>query len=245
MESSGRKVFKTKVLMTYSTVPRVDGGDSFVYSDKCNSGDYFAVTNYSDSTNWNKWKDFFAKLPQGKKFIFEVKLSGAIETSLTPQFGHLSWSRAEIKITEIESIKDVTAFAKKPDHKAETPLINFGKGLWTIGTEVVLFLLGSKNTINIDEFIAPDFVLTDALGKKFNRETILNLKNQYLFNEIENYQTIKVSNEQSKQTQNSYKVYGFVVISDKEGKEKRLNFENTFQYKNDSWSLIEIRLSNP
>src|SRR5689334_13060920 len=37
-----RRTIRMKALMTWSTVARVDGGDTVLYSPRCNSGDYFA-----------------------------------------------------------------------------------------------------------------------------------------------------------------------------------------------------------
>lgn len=103
------QIIKSRAFMTYSTVTRVDGGDSFLYSKNCNNGDYFAVTNFSKLNNLSKWEKFFAKLPGEKNFIFEISFIGKLQTSVIPFFGHLGWSRAEIEIFKIESMKDITS----------------------------------------------------------------------------------------------------------------------------------------
>ncbi len=42
-EDYNEKLIRTKVILVYSSDPRVDGGDNYFYSTRCNSRDFFAL----------------------------------------------------------------------------------------------------------------------------------------------------------------------------------------------------------
>src|SRR5438874_7855845 len=66
------KTVSSSALMFYSTVGRVDGGDTFLYSGDCNGSDYFAIPQ-GNSRAWAKWQNFFDKLPPEKNLTLEIK----------------------------------------------------------------------------------------------------------------------------------------------------------------------------
>lgn len=233
------KPVKIRALMTYSTVSRVDGGDSFFYSANCNNGDYFAVADFSNLKDSDKWQTFFDKLPAQKNYIFEVNLQGNLEVLMTPLFGHLSWSRAEIEITEIESIQDVTRNARKPDYKAERPLTEKGKTLQLVNTETIFYLVRGKTGLNFDEYLSPRYVLTDSNGNSFNKSNYQNVSERNLYSSFE---TISVSGGEVRRIGNKYKVLGTVTFSQAD-KKHILNYENTFEFRNDWWILTETKFT--
>lgn len=241
------KLIKTKALMTYSTVSRVDGGDSFLYSPKCNNGDYFAVTNFSKLKNHNKWNNFFNSLPLEKSYILEVEFVGKIETSIIPSFGHLAWSRAEVTIIKITSINDITSISKnkEPDYKAETPLTNNGTSLTNLNSTIMFYLLGNKNSyFDFSNSVSDKFILTDKLGRNFYKNNYLKLVDEGIFDKSKKWDTTSVSNGYAvKFGKDLYKVSGKVGIEYVDGKKKELKYENTFQLVKDSWMLLEIKLS--
>lgn len=228
---------KIRALMTYSTISRVDGGDSFLYSANCNNGDYFAVADFSNLKDSDKWRTFFEKLPAQKNFIFEVKLQGNLEVSLAPWFGHLSWSRARIKITEIESIKNVTRNARKPDYKAERNLTEKGKTLQLVNNETLFRLFKGESQLNLGEYFSPEYILTDSSGNVFNKSNYQNISERNLY---KSFETIGVSGGRVERIGNKYKVSGTVTFSQAD-KKHILNYENTFEFRNDWWILTETK----
>ena len=90
-------------LMFYSTVGRVDGGDTFLYSPDCNGPDYFSIPS-GNSKVWGKWQSFFDKLPPEKNLAIEIKFEGKPDVAIAGLFGSLDgWARAEIKFSKIVS----------------------------------------------------------------------------------------------------------------------------------------------
>ncbi|MEK7724148.1 MAG: hypothetical protein AAB336_07370 [Acidobacteriota bacterium] len=225
--------------MSFSTISRIDGGDTFLYSVECNNGDYFALANFSNLKDIAKWQIFFDKLPNEKNFIFEVELQGNLEVSIAPWFGHLSWSRAKIEITEIESIKDVTRKAQKPNYKTERPLTEKGRTLQLVNTETLFYLVKGKTELNLGDYFSPEYILTDSNGNIFNKLNYQNLSERKLFS---NFETISVSGGRVERIGNKYKVLGTVTFSQAD-KKHILNYENTFEFRNDWWILTETKFT--
>ncbi len=232
--------------MTYSTVSRVDGGDSFLYSKECNNGDYFTVTNFSKLNNSSKWKNFFGKLPEEKNFIFEINFTGKLQTSIIPLFGHLGWSRAEIEIIEIHSMKDVTfaSGVKKPNFEAETPLIEKSRQLETINNQILLFFLNNpKDEKDTDIYIADNFTIIGTFGKSFKKNNFPELVFGDLFDEIKDYDTSILKITDVKMTKENYEVHGIFSISNKNGNQQSLKYKNIFLPTKDSWLLTKTEFS--
>ena len=233
------RTVKIRALMSFSTISRIDGGDTFLYSVECNNGDYFALANFSNLKDIAKWQIFFDKLPNEKNFIFEVELQGNLEVSIAPWFGHLSWSRAKIEITEIESIKDVTRKAQKPNYKTERPLTEKGRTLQLVNTETLFYLVKGKTELNLGDYFSPEYILTDSNGNIFNKLNYQNLSERKLFS---NFETISVSGGRVERIGNKYKVLGTDTFSQAD-KKHILNYENTFEFRNDWWILTETKFT--
>lgn len=241
------KIIKTRALMTYSTVGRVDGGDSFIYSQDCNSGDYFATVDFTNLKNSEKWDKFFAKLPEEKSFIFEINFVGRLQTSITPAFGHLSWSLTEVEVSEIYTLKDVTSVAKikKPNYKAETPLRDKGKQLENINNRIVFFFFDSKREkTEIANYVADGFMLTDTNGGQYRKDSYQEITFKNLFLEAKELNLLSLSLTHIIFAENVYEVYGTIVNEEKDGTKKTLKYKNVFQYANDSWFLKQTEFSN-
>jgi len=237
------QIVKTRVLMTYSTVSRVDGGDSFFYSPECNNGDYFAIPESAEKKNpWRKWQGVFSKLAKEKDYVFEIKLTGKLKTRVFPQFGHLGWSRNQFEVIAIETIKNITTKAVEPDSKAETPLTDEGEALKTINTEVMFYFAGKRS--DISDYIAEKFVVNDVSGNGYNEKNYFELAEKGLFGNIE-AKKLMVSNGQLKYESGAYKVFGYIANGDITDKWQALDFESTYQYTNNSWRLTEIKFSKP
>jgi hypothetical protein len=240
-------IIETRVLMTYSTIERVDGGDSFFYSPKCNKGDFFAVENSSNEKSpWKKLNIRFSELAKEKEYVFEVKLKGKLQTTIFPTFGHLGWSRNELEVLEVEYLKDVTSTAVKPDYEAETPLSDQGKDLKNTNLTIMGVFISGAFKSDIENLLADDFVATDSFENKYTKQNYLELVRKGLFAPSPKYDdSRKISNGYARLFQAGYKVSGFVAVAGKAVKEQKLMYENTYRYKNDSWIATEIKFSNP
>ena len=232
------EIVKTRAFMSYSNLSRVDGGDTFLYSPNCNSGDFFAYSKWTENA-WRKWDEFFFKLPKEKEFMFEVKLSGKLESQPFPQYGHLGWSRHQFEAVVIESITDITATAVKPDVKAKTTIDK----LKEINHEIMSYFLGSDG--DVDRFIAEEFILDDLAGNRYNKKNYRELVGKGLFGNIKNYVKQLVNIGQFDYRNGVYKVFGYVLVCDKNDKCQALDFENSYQYKNKTWLLTEIKFTKP
>lgn len=230
--------------MTYSNVTRIDGGDSFLYSTKCNNGDYFAVTySYAESRRWRK---FFNNLKPEKDYIFEVEFIGKPQTSIVPTFGHLGWTRAQMEITEITSIKDITALPNtiKPDYEAQTPLKSRGSSLQTINSDILFyFIFGDKSSSsqNVERYISDDFTLIDKFGRKFDKNNYWKLIKEGLFNQVK--ESIGVENGRvEKLKDGNYVVSGKIKNTINGIKKESINYEDTFRFSEENgWMLTKIK----
>jgi hypothetical protein len=244
---SSTEVFRTKAFMSYSTVLRVDGGDTFFYSPKCNGGDNFSLVEFSALKDSNKkWLSFFNNLPGQKNFIFEVDFTGTAESSLLPVFGHLGWSRAEIKPGKINSIRDVSNRVKKPDYDAEKSIVERGTSLRDINVDALFsILLGNtyepKSSVNISE----NFVLTDFAGNTFTKKQLSDFFARNPYGKRDDYPSWGTSINGGKATRinDLYKVTGFINFTDNQDKVTSLRYENFFEYKNENWLLNKSSLS--
>lgn len=237
-----QSIFKTQALLKYSTLSRVDGGDSFLYSATCNNGDYFAITNFSQLVNPNKWQKFFSELSKEKNFVFEIQFKGKLKTSIVPSYGHLAWSRAEMEIIEIESIKEITNSSSKPNFQAETPITNAGKTLSFINTEVISYFLQARTEKVINEYLANNYRVINADGKTFNKTSYQKLAKNGLFNQVEMLK-MSISNGKVRKIGSKFKVFGIITVTDNNNKERMLNYMNTFDFQHNSWILIETKFS--
>lgn len=126
-----KETVSSSALMFYSSVGRVDGGDTFLYSADCNGPDYFAIPE-GNSKVWGKWQTFFDKLPPEKNLTLEIKFEGKPYVETAGLFGSLDgWARAQIKFSKILSIKDITSDtnAVVPNNNAAKPQVERIEGL--------------------------------------------------------------------------------------------------------------------
>jgi len=230
---------KTRALMVYSNVPRVDGGDDYVYSQKCNRGDNFSVVNSENlKDDSKKLNRFFDKLSEEKIYIIEIEFIGKLRTSIIPNFGHLSWSRNEVEVSEIKIIKDVSKSVKKPNFDAETNLTDQGKSLRTANSEAIFLFIGSKSSF---ENVSDEFVLIDFEGKNYNKNNYETFTKNGFFSDVENYPTRAVNGGNIKRIGDKFTVAGFIKFLGSQNAEKRFDYENTFILQNDFWILTQSR----
>ena len=171
--NDGRTITST-ALMFHSTVGRVDGDDTFLYSAACNGPDYFAIPE-GNAKVWGKWKRFFDALPSEKHLVLEIQFEGKPEVATAHLFGSLSgWARAQVTLSKIISIKDVTerpgTRANWDAPKPETDRIEAMRGLLDVFlTPLSAPIHGNHHLLDL---MSEDFRFVDLSGKVFG-------KNQY------------------------------------------------------------------
>jgi hypothetical protein len=172
------KTVSSRALMFYSTVGRVDGADTFLYSADCNGPDYFAIPE-GNSKVWGKWQTFFDKLPAEQNLALEIKFEGKPDVATSGLFGSLDgWARAQIKFSKILSIKDVTSStnAVVPNHDAAKPRV---ERIETLRNDLRNFLhtlySPSSASPHVLSSLSDDFLFVDLAGKTLKKDEYLSL----------------------------------------------------------------------
>jgi hypothetical protein len=161
-----KQIVTTAILyIPASGEPRVDGGDeSFFYSIDCNNNDNFALADFSNTQSINFKKQFFGNtnFPQ----IYQTTFTALFQIELFPSVGHLSWLRANLKVTEIHSANRLGAGIKFPDFDAESPILNKGSKLRDLNNHL-LFSYFSREEVGIKNPLTPETRITvDGRGLK-------------------------------------------------------------------------------
>ncbi len=173
----GRTVRST-ALMFHSTVSRVDGADTFLYSPDCNGPDYFAIPE-GDSKAWGKWKHFWATLPPEKNLVLEVTFEGKPEISTTHLFGSLDgWARAQIPFSKIFSIKDITGTPRSilANYDAARPQVERIELLKSVLQGYLLSLNDPSSTNQyVSNSLSDKFLFVDLNEKSFKKDQYLKL----------------------------------------------------------------------
>ncbi|MBK9153061.1 MAG: hypothetical protein IPM25_02375 [Chloracidobacterium sp.] len=171
--NEGRTVISS-ALMFHSTVSRVDGADTFLYSPDCNGPDYFAIPE-GDSKVWKKWNHFFARLPSEKDLVLEIKFEGRSEVATAHLFGSLDgWARAQVILSKIISINDVTETnGIRAKWNAEKPEVERIEEMGNLLDFFFNSLLAPRNIGQpVLDLMSDEFSFVDLTGKVFG-------KNQY------------------------------------------------------------------
>lgn len=175
-ENENQRV-SSKALMFYSTVGRVDGGDEFLYSAKCNAPDYFALPEASRQV-WRKWDKYLASLEAEKNFVLEIEFEGKLELAGASLFGHLGWTRARVNVSKIRSIRDVSfaSDAVRPGFGLPAPLIDREKDLAYKAHVFLSSLYRAGWTVDLsNEVLGDAFVFIDSTGAIHNKMAYLKL----------------------------------------------------------------------
>lgn len=166
------KTISTTARITYSTVGRVDGDDPVLYSLKCNDSDHFADVYFGTKQSSNFLKD----LKLETLFIFEIRFVGKITVKETLDFGHLGWSRAQIKIERVKSSQALPTERKSdwPDGEAAAPLTERAKQLDVDGKIFLqsLYIQPKRMKDDISSLLSDDFLFKNN-GKTFSKEEYL------------------------------------------------------------------------
>jgi hypothetical protein len=168
----GKKVTST-ALMFYSTVGRVDGDDTFLYSAGCNGPDYFAIPEGS-SKAWGRWQAFLGKLPPEKELVLEITFEGKSEVETARLFGSLDgWVRARIIPSKVLSIRDITQTpnAVLANSDAPKPQVERIEHLQNIYRNFLQSLYAPSNAAQyVLDSLSYDFTFVDSNGKSFKKD---------------------------------------------------------------------------
>lgn len=242
-DSFDGKLVITEALMTYSTVSRVDGGDSFLYSPKCNNQDFFAVTEFSDGIT-KTVKQFFSKLPDERNFVLKVTLTGRARSSFIPLFGHLSWSRSQFVVEDINNISNITNDSSHvpPNFDDEAPLTELGNHLRNLNSDLVLSLLTGLAPEKLNDSLDPAFGLTDPNGRTFSGDRLRLLSLEYIFGKVDGFETRAVQQPKVKVVGQDHIATGLFWIENAARDRKQLEYENVFRQSGSTFILVRTRL---
>jgi hypothetical protein len=236
---------RIKALMTWSTVTRVDGGDSYFYSAGCNNRDYHTVTDFSRLKNGEKLSKFLRALPTERDFVLEAEVTGQLVISFMPTFGHLSWSRSTFKIDQIHSIVDASSRANlvRPNFDANAPLTELAASLRDVNAEMLLVFLGSSRLPDIDGMVADEFTAIDPNGQTYRKA---NYRDLQLFADTKGY-PVHFVRQPDRVGRNGqlYVASGLMGIESASGAKKQVRYETTYQVTDDSIRLVKSRFTKP
>jgi hypothetical protein len=230
---------KTHAFLSYTNVSRVDGGDTFLFSPKCNNEDYFALIVTKSSRLWS----YLSHLPQEQSYVLEVTVRGRLTTSLFAEYGHLAWSRAQMRVDHWESIKNVTKSRPNVQPSDEDgPIIETSKAIKALNVYVSEWIFSIRNTADIQANISTEFILTDETGKTYKLDDIGSFQKRQIFaNADKNAGAVGLTDLTA--TGGTYKAVGFVEIGKRSSPQLSFGVENTFRMDGDIPILIQTLLT--
>jgi hypothetical protein len=242
------KLVRFHAHMTYSTVPRVDGDTSFIYSPSCNDGDYHSAVEFarrSRSDNADVKKEF-ANLPENSFSIVAVKVVGKYDHHIIPTFGHLGWSVNQVTIHNIESARDISQL---PDldypQRGNKQRTKFGERLRDVNAFLILILIDGSREKSILQYFAEDFIITDSHDVEYTRANFDRLLRRGLFSEPDGIVQRAVTNPRVEFKNGAYYATGLAFVMDIEKKERRLKYQNVYVPHEDFVRLVEARFTKP
>jgi hypothetical protein len=242
------KTVHFRAFMTWSTVTRVDGGDSFFFSPNCNNGDSFALANFTRSADSKQIQAFFKKLKPETHFVFEVDATGEFDSAFPATFGHLDWALHEIELTEIRSIHDISLVRPelKPDFEAKTPITDLGRKLSSLTVDVVSHFshfTGYRDDLDVARYFAADLKVVGPTGKTLTNGQIDYLVKEGLFDTSKTYENRFVRHPSIKMSDAKFIAFGRVGVNGNLKTEKSLKYECTFRRTADDLVVEKIVFS--
>jgi hypothetical protein len=242
------KTIHFRAFMTWSTVTRVDGGDPFFFSPNCNSGDNFALADFTKSADSKQIQTFFEKLKPETNFVFEVDATGKFDSAFRPTFGQLDWALHEIKLTGIWSIRDISLLRPeiKPDFEAKTPVTDLGRKLSSLTVDVVSHFshfTGYRDDLNVARYFAADLKVVGPTGKTLTNGQVDDLVKEGLFDTSKTYENRFVRQPSIKVSDDKYVAVGRLGVNMNLKTEKSLKYECTFRRTADDLVVEKIVFS--
>ena len=240
------KRVRFKAFMTYSTISRVDGGDSYIYSPDCNNPDNFVVTEYSDSKVLEKGTDFLSALPSEKSYILEIDAVGRFETALWPSFGHLGWSLHRFEIEKIAGIADVTQKIGivRPDDEADGIITGERSMLKSMNADLILYLSGTSDSFRYGgvsqrtKFVHPS-------GRSYSGQDLEKVRLSWLVDPAKKWSR-KVTARDVDYMKGRFRISGALVFENPTRSEERVvYFYSSYLKKvDDRFEVIKVEFSN-
>jgi hypothetical protein len=225
-----------RAYLTYSTVSRVDGGDSFFFSPQCNSGDYFTTVEFSNPVSTS----FFEKLDLGKEFVLEAEVVGKFDSSFPALFGHLSWALHELTIINLISVKDVsrTQANIKPNYDAETPIRNDGRAISALTSEIVSGFMGT-GSITLERYFSSNLIVIGFEQKPITISEAVEAIRLFLL--TDNNTTSFVSNPSVERHEKDVIATGIFGVRSQNGLDKKsVGYECAFRRSGDGLDPVKI-----
>lgn len=224
---------RTEAYMTYSTIGRVDGGDPFLYSPSCNNKDNFVVAEFVKELD-RKTKDFFAKLAAEKTFRLKLTLTGKLQKSFLPVYGHLSWSQKKFEIASIISVEDATISTVSPDFDAKSPLLDSAFRLRQTNDILILYFINGRIDDGSEDIIDGNFVLTDLAGDTIGFGELPNFVSSKFAELKRDNKAILVRQPIVTIRGNEYVATGIITF-DSGNRNTQVEYRNTFRRDKDSF----------
>lgn len=231
------KFVRTEAYMTYSTVGRVDGGDSFLYSPQCNSKDNFAIADLGKNLDKTS-QVFFSKLTSGRNYRLKITVSGKLRTSFLPLYGHLSWSRYQFEIDSIASIEDDTRNAALPDFEAKSPSLEIAFRLRHINDSLIYYFFTGRSDEPVDDILDAKFVLIDLGGNTVIRDEVRSFSSNQFVELKKNIKTVGVRQPEVEINGVEYVATGIVAFEYGDGRKTQVEYVNTLRRANDSFIVL-------
>lgn len=245
------QTIQSQALMAVSTIATVDGAGTFFYSPECNNKDFFAETDFTNLSKQKRWDKYFNLLKPERKYRFEINFTGKIKSSPLFFFGHLGSSRAEIKVLQIESIKDATSKVEEPDSKTEAIFYERAKRIQEENSKLMQYLVFLNVDTNfLNSILDDNFVFTDFNGKSIGRKNFLALQISPILNKIpifkdENSVGFKTqtSTFDSKTMDNQVKVFSFIKLIYPNKTTRKINVKTIYQFNGKQWKIVVAEIT--
>lgn len=214
---------------------RVDGSsDEFFFLNTCNSRDYFALADFSQTENLEAFNKFWsAKRNNKQPLILQLNFEGKLTLTFIPSFGHLAWLRAEIRVDKILSIKMIESKDILPDFKADSPIIKAGENLKYFNSEFMFSYFGRGLTNSQIENLLTDKTEIIINNKLFSHVEFLDFRKEFEGGDL----SLRI-NEVEKE-KDVWRIQGKMTNKIKEKPLIEIEYENKYELQKDnSWKLI-------
>jgi hypothetical protein len=217
---------------------RVDGGgESILYSVECNSQDNFALVDFTRNEDSERIEKLAktANSTQGGRVV-RIDFAGTMDVTLIPAYGHLGWLRANINIGKIYRAKLLGVDSPKPDFEATDPILEKGRSLQALNSNVVFSAFGRGPTRPDVERMVNDHSLIEIGGKSLSAKDFVQIAEQPQTGEFSlNLKEVRI-------VQGSWRVVGFVTHTDAKVS-KRYTYEIEYLPQDDNlWKLKSFKL---
>jgi hypothetical protein len=227
-KNSGQNIITQAVLYTLPNT------DEYFYSFNCNNRDYFALADFSNTSNLSILQDRLKKLPEEKtQNRFLLTIEGRFYVSLPPEYGNLSYLRAKIEVNKIMSLKLLPPSNKLPNSNGKAFILDSVKSLEATNTELI-FSLYKSNFKNSDVVN----LVTNNTKISINKKSVS--KEKFLTETfIENDKSLVLKISAITRKGHIWKVTGEVLNKLKDNAVEKMKYEIKYQLnKNDSWELV-------